>query len=371
MFSISGISDSRTPLRGQVYHKGADLASSLQAGEFVEVEILEILGERLAVLDIRGSAVLAEIPEALAPGTIVRTRVEEVSPKLILVLLGSGSKSSGPVEALLRTHLPEKVPLVELIPQLVQDLPGLRRVAPDLAEPLRAALDHAILSSTTVGDPAYLKKWLEISGLLLESRLARALQGAQQLDLQFDLKALLLRLAERLKGDAIGGGKDDNPAVSLLNNLRTYIKNIELDQFRNVKALADGRSVYLQIPWGAEGERAELFFRRWGEGQEGNRSKGEDGFRVCFLLSLQGLGDLRIDANLQGKRVGLRFEVADRDSAELLKRHFPRLRERLESLDFQVVKVDCVEVSETPRADENDEVLDFGLRDRRLIDVKA
>ena len=371
MFSISGISDYRTPMREHKFRKASDLASSLQVGEIIEVEVLEVLGNNLAVLDIRGSAVVAEIPGPIAPGKSLQTRVEELSPKLLLVLLNSGSDSPQPAERFLRTHLSEKESLAELIPRLSRDLPPLRRIAPESGGFLEAALDRAILSPSTVKDPAYLKNWLQTSGLFLESRIARALGGGKRPDVRFDLKAILLSLAERLEGRLRGRGGENDPDVSLLSRVRTFIHNIELDQIRNVKALAEGKSAYLQIPWGMEGERGELFLRRLGEEAGGGSPKGKEGFRVCFLLALHGLGDLRIDADITGKRVALRFEAADPVSADLLRRHASRLRLRLETGDFQVTKLDFVEASEKPRADEEDEAFDFGMRDRRLIDVKA
>ncbi|MFQ5693958.1 MAG: flagellar hook-length control protein FliK, partial [Nitrospinota bacterium] len=342
MFTISGVHDSRTPLRERFHHKASDVASSLQPGEVIEVEVLEVIGKNLALLDVRGSALLAETPEPLVSGTVIRTRVEEVSPKLILVLLRGGAKSQEPAQVFLRTHLPEKVPLAELITQLIRDLPALREAAPRLTELLEASLGKAILSSETVTDPEYLRTWLRISGLSLESRLARALDSAEPPDVRSDLKALLLLLARRLEGK-VSGERDAAPpaspappapsTLSLLNNVRAYVKNIELDQFRNVEALADGRSLYVQIPWGTAGERAELFFRRWGEGHEGKKKKGDNSLRICFLLRLRGLGELRVDATLEGRRVGCRFEVADPESADLVRRHLPRLRERLEALE--------------------------------------
>lgn len=370
MVTISGINAHRQPLREHVYHKASDLAASLQVGDVIEVEVLEVLGNNSAVLDIRGSAVLAETPGPLLPGTLVRTRVEQVSPRLILMLLRGSAQYRETAEAFLRTHLPERVPLSDLLPQLVESLPALRRAAPELAALLERALERGVLSSKTAEDPTFLQSWLKTSGLLLESKLARALESGEPPDLRFDLKAILLRLAGQLEEGRPGGDQTDSPLSPLLSDLRAYLKNIELEQFRNVQALADGRSVYLQLPWGVERERAELFLRRWGEDREPGQER-EGGFRICFLLSLRGLGDLRIDATLDGKRVGCSFQVANPDCAPFLRGRFPRLKERLEAHGFQVVRLDCVEVQQTPRADEEGEVLDFGLRDRRLIDVKA
>jgi hypothetical protein len=371
MDSISGIRDFGAHLQENAYHRALDVASSLQAGEVLEVEVVEVLGKNLAVLDIRGSTVLAEIPDALTAGTSVRTLVQEVSPKLILVLLREGSASSGSAQTFLRSHLPDKVPLSKLIPQLVQDLPALQNHSPALAKSLHSLLDSVVLSPKTIQNADYLKTWLKGSGLLLESRLAEAVHQSESPDLRFDLKATLLRLAEELKSGQERSGKADPSVVHLLNNIRTYIKNIELEQFRNVNAFEDGRSVHLQLPWGTEGERAELFFYQENKDRDEDKSDKKDGFRVCFLLHLQGLGDLRIDALLQESRVGFRFEVTNPESASLFQKHFARLKGRVETQGFQVTRMECVEVEKTPHKNEEDVESNFGLQNQRLIDIKA
>ena len=78
----------------------------------------------------------------------------------------------------------------------------------------------------------------------------------------------------------------------------------------------------------------DIVVRRDGEGRSG--SDGKKSHSVVFLLELEGLGALRVDAGVQNSRVHIRFTMADEEVGKFIEKELPKLREAIESQELAV-----------------------------------
>jgi len=198
-----------------------------------------------------------------------------------------------------------------------------------------------------------------------------------------NLKTALLKVFTVI--DRLVGARENlrgaGPAeLELLNTAyregRQALSSLEAGQLENILNRRDTGQLNLTIPyWTSEGEVASLqmLIRRREEKSEGRGKEGEEKLHVVFLLNLQGLGDLRIDALFRGQNVSITFHSHDQARADFIAAALPELEERLAEAEFQVVdKASLVSQRvKEQRLKAEDGVLFIGAENMHMIDIKV
>ncbi|MBK1690719.1 flagellar hook-length control protein FliK [Ectothiorhodospira mobilis] len=223
-----------------------------------------------------------------------------------------------------------------------------------------------------------LRRALLDSGLFLEARLARAAQGGDASPVSRDLKGRLLSLAQQLRslpptarGDAdappparqeppppfreaqpVPQGRPQSAPLQADQWLATLQRQVEGSLARLVMhqlASADqpeepGQSPrwFLELPLkGEDGvDVVHMCLEREG-GHRGRREDPDCPWRADLALDLPGLGPLHVRVVVRGDQVTSQFWAEEATGSERLQQALPRLRERLQSRNLEVVNLQC------------------------------
>ncbi|MFC1491114.1 flagellar hook-length control protein FliK [Nitrospinota bacterium] len=148
-----------------------------------------------------------------------------------------------------------------------------------------------------------------------------------------DLRESLQQFVRVLRGTGL---PDGNLLSQLSGQAEQTLTAVEFLQTVNGLRHFLDQGTYLQIPFSLGGERGtmDIVVRRDGE-RRGGRGEN-DQHSAVFLLELEGLGPLRVDAGIQGKRVHARFTTPNEEVGKFIEAEMPKLRESIESQDFIV-----------------------------------
>ncbi|MBF0475129.1 MAG: flagellar hook-length control protein FliK [Deltaproteobacteria bacterium] len=234
----------------------------------------------------------------------------------------------------------------------------------------------------------FFKNFVENSGISYESKLAKFVetdgkgqQPPHELS-QKDLKGLLMSVQKELTaGDKKGAGGPqpqvlDNDRSDVITKLAQAVKqgiqNIELNQATNVLSGKNEQQFTFQIPFSLpEGLRtADLMIRFRSNKEKGKKQSDPNRIYMVFFLNLKGLGDLRVDARMEQRQIGIQFSVARDDVNDFVKTALPELKERLKALDFGVVDLSC-RVAPKGRVPRPDMPKAFAERNFNVINVQA
>jgi len=335
------------------------LTSGLHLGEILEGRVVKSLGNQKAIINLKGTEVLAETRSSLTTGSNIVVRVAHLKPTVVLSLLSQDISSLGKSASLIKTFLPNQVPfgqVVERLQRIIGEQWFARHLAFDktLYQNLKSTLSTIVFDEEKMFKPEFLSNFLNRSGLLYETKLKRLISKGQlprflEHEINNDLKGLLLRISEA--PDLNKGffnkvtGEDDFSREKIgyfLKTVRELINNIELSQLANFIRKREDDCIYLQIPLAFQDEidDAELYLYCNRRGRKTDAEKEELG--LVFLLNMEGLGYLKIDVNIKKKLIYCQVSVEDPEVAGFISGFLPSLKDRLSALDYVVEKVDCV-----------------------------
>ncbi|MBF0551874.1 MAG: flagellar hook-length control protein FliK [Deltaproteobacteria bacterium] len=234
----------------------------------------------------------------------------------------------------------------------------------------------------------FFKNFVENSGISYESKLARYVETdgkgqppPHELS-QKDLKGLLMSVQKELTaGDKKGPGgsqpqvldSDRSDVITkLAQAVKQGIQNIELNQVTNVVSGKNEQQFTFQIPFSLpEGLRtADLMIRFRSNKEKGKKQSDPNRIYMVFFLNLKGLGDLRVDARMEQRQIGIQFSVARDDVNDFVKTALPELKERLQALDFGVVDLSS-RVAPKGQVPRPDMPKAFAERSFNVINVQA
>ncbi|MBN2539060.1 MAG: hypothetical protein JXB09_03320, partial [Deltaproteobacteria bacterium] len=172
----------------------------LSVGEVVQATVVEKVGGKGVLIDVKGARILAESELSLKGGTKGFVRVEQLLPRVILRILQSGGEiPPRPLSSDSKDFLNifmngsrelGREGLGELVSYLgKQDL-----------EDIRGMIRSLVFSEQSTHNPLFLKEYVHKIGYLLEGTLKKLLErkpGSDRSDIK-SLKALLLRISDRL-----------------------------------------------------------------------------------------------------------------------------------------------------------------------------
>ncbi len=288
------------PVEGRQY--------DLQAGQLVNATVAEG-GLSEAILDLDQQRLRAQTQTPLQTGQKLRLLVVENKPQLVLRLVQDNL-----LERLTHTvHLLEgKCELADAL-RLLTARQGSEKTQPaksldkllDFFSPFRAESPEALSGKE-------LQLLARHLGLTLEADLAR---GASSVEPD-NLKSLLLSISQ--------GSKDRQTEAS--EKSEQLLHKLELFQLCNLRLARQGANLLpLPLPFLDNGYLVA-------EKEPGNESEQHTAKKISLYLSLQGLGDLRIDLLQEAEGLFVRFTCDSGDKTDFLSEQESELRSMLTAL---------------------------------------
>ena len=364
----------------------SDFSSGLAPGQRLEGRVVDGLGNHQFLIDFKGSRVIAESMLNLTPGQHLQVTIVQTLPRVVMHLLTDGTGEEKAL-SLLRAQLPASIDWRELTQTLAKALSKEKLYQLEMAvdravlERVRGCLASLSPGKDEGGDGAKLKAFIERSGLLYESRLREALLLYKGIPkqvrdiLEHDLKGSLLKLSQELEaaaGKMQGSGDASlrSTVQGLLQMVNASVEKIELHQLVNYLTSKNDEQLVFQIPIVLpEGiKNAELYVRSGYRRSRKGKGDSRD-FQVVFLLTMQHLGTVRIDAEVAKKKVQCTIQVAHNAIARFVEQHVSELARRLTSLDYRIEKLVCTVKSSA--AEKSFPLEGFSLLTMRLVDIVA
>ena len=346
--------------------------------------MVRLLSNQKFLINFKGLEVVAESMVPLKPGQQIQVRAVQIHPQVVMNLVMEGVPEQKAL-SLLRSYLPSQINWGELIGSLREVLTDeelhLLEILVDreLLGKVISSLSSLSFNEDKTGDSEKIKQFIEHAGLFYESKLKESLSLGKRLPRQLmkivekDFKGLLLKLSQELEkaaerlnneGDALLRSK----VINLLRTVNSLIKRIELHQLVNYLTTKNDQQLVLQIPLILpEGiKTAELYIRYGYQGGKKRKSKQGD-YHIVFLLNMRGLGDLRIDTHLVGKKIRCTIQVDNGEIASFVKRNISEFSKRLESLDYKIEEFSCTVKKE--EAEKKLPLDGFSLLEMRILDI--
>ncbi len=225
---------------------------------------------------------------------------------------------------------------------------------------------------------AWVKSALDKSGFSYEAKVSAFAADPKNPALRQavgqDLKGQLLELSRFLETQStVGNPKGGDPVVqSLLRQVNASIQHIEMHQLSHLIAKQENQPLALQLPQflGQEAQNLKVFFRREEErsGNSGEKKPGQ--YALAFFLDLSGLGPMRVDAKVQGHRLGLALAMESEEALQFIATRFEDFQSYLKTLGFDAeisCRVNKADVRSVP-----DDLAPGFLQDvERLVDLRT
>ena len=366
---------------------GNGYGNRFTVGQVLQGMVLQQIGDHRFLMDFNGIQVVAESMIPLKPGQQIAVRVDLTYPRVVMSPAGEGNAEEKALLSLLRSFLPVRLSWGELVTRLgtlLADQERSRSALPIERQVLERVV--TLLSSLSggeeqAGDAEKIKRFIEDTGIFYESKLKHALvrEGSSRENLREsiarDCKGLLLKLSQELKHEPVKMAESGETQVksslqTLAKTVDESIDNIELQQLVNCLASKKEEQLVFQIPvLLPEGMRtAELYIRSGSRrGTKGGLNK-ED-IHLVFLLTMQSLGDLRMDARLSKQKIRCAIEVSTPEGAHFVRQHLGLLSERLAALDYTVEQLTCAVKKAGDKKATPPE--GFSLLEMKFIDIRA
>jgi hypothetical protein len=328
----------------------------LAKGRQVRATVVGAQDNGLVKVRIMGATVLADSQTPLYPGQNLDLTVEETSPQLVLSL--SGKNQSGGQAGKLAMALQEMLQSRE---RLAKDMGGIlefdstkqKNPLPEqsarILSQLKQALADAAISADKAGDPETLRRLLSQTGMNLENRLAKILQGRAPALSQIisgpdaplpaeTLRGLAKALTRQL-GLNLGQLTDPDAAAlaafkELFSSAQGLGNALEAAQQLNAELLPQKDMLYLPLPLLFDDQLlgGELLMQL--PGREGGQDR-EGNTRLVFFLNMSALGPITIEAFMRPGKLSGHFIVADDAKAEFIRERLGELITSLEQAGFQ------------------------------------
>jgi hypothetical protein len=346
---------------------------ALEVGQELTAVVAEELADGRIVLNLGNASIETNNPGGVSPGQLLRLRVDLLEPQVILHIIEQEESAAGEAVKLLRQHLPEvfgqRLSLATLRERLdsVNDVENLGPGAPWLTK-LKSFISGLLQNEPWSEEQ--LVQFVRDSGLHYETKLFHFLaKNPQSLGdvADNDLKGLLLGALKELDLAAIGG--EARSAIA------GQLTQLESQQAANLLAQLEGRAFQLQVPLftGSGFSDVAISVERDGRGT-GNESGDQPwGYHVLFLLELDALGRMKIDAHLYAQDLRVIFYVDHEENVALIRRELPGFQEILKALGYREVLLTARVFREMPQEQQlKFEALAFGIPPNvHLINVKV
>lgn len=319
------------PVSGDVTTATGDLPFEL--GQRLFARVVQVLGERSAMLEMAGQRFVTSTPVPLSPGQIVDVAVRGAGPVVDLALLDPpetiserGYALAAVIEAKQGAPLATRVP-TEAIRTLLQ---ALQHAEPRADLPARAAA--ALLPSPMDADAGRIAERLQhavrSSGAFLEARLAATMKGgtvdvARVAD---DTRVILAELQPHTSGS------------TTLEATRSALVSDTLARQADVAyhAVRDGE-VRIDIPVLIGDTQTDVRLRVREDGERREGEPAAPGRQIDLTIDLPEFGAVRATLAWTPGHLTTRFAVADEAQAHALQAEIGSLTTRLRATGFREI----------------------------------
>ena len=342
---------------------GDFLLPALEIGQELTAVVAEELADGRIILNLGGASIETDNPGGVSAGEVLRLRVELLEPKVVLHIIEQEESAAGEAAKLLRQHLPEvfgqRLSLAALREQLasVSDFENLGAGAPWLMK-LKSFISD-LLQNEEPWSAERLMQFVQDSGLHYETKLFHFLtKNPQSLSdvADNDLKGLLLGALNQFDLAAVAG----EPRSAIAGQLA----QLESQQAANLLAQLEGQAFQLQVPLftGSGFSDVAISVERDGRETTHERDDKPRGYHVLFLLELDALGRMKVDAHLHAQNLRVIFYVDHEENVGLIRRELPSFQETLKALGYREVLLTARMFREMPQEQQlKFEALAFGI----------
>ena len=355
-------------------------------GEVIDAQVVQAVDTANVVIVVKGIPIEASSQVGqLKVGQVIRARVESVDGKILLHLedptldpAGSSigtARTADPIVRALRALLPANEPLQAGLERLRLTLDAALKtgeVPKQTAEVFASLLQRVVLTKRDVtGERVH------------DAGVATGLQHEHELLVHVQQKGTLARPAQvpslkswllavvaeqeeaRAPQSALARPESEVPWVKEATQL---LKVIERMQVVNTLNAQHGQPLFFELPIGETTVRLYVDPERQREAE----AEAPDQLRTCRLVTLQdleGMGAIRVDAMLTGRRIAARIQTEHAEVERSIARSLPSLQEGLAAHGYQV---DTLAVS-TGSAEvvRGHELVPQGVPQRQLLNVLA
>ena len=371
---IFAVSNQRLPRSGDFTQSGPHALPALELGQEIGGVVIQELSEGKLLLDINGSLIEADDPGGLSPGQHLRLRVEQLQPQVVLHITELEATLESEALRLLRAHLPFHADIGETLENLHKQLTSHfdSSKAGEILLPRLHRLQQFIAQLLTGESPPSVERLLTFmknGGLHYEAKLFRTVvkaPGSLGEVGNADLKGLLLGALQELEVVA--------PSTELQGAIIRQLTNLESQQAVNLLA-QQGGGVQFQVPLfnGSGFSTVALSIEQDQNGSAVERGKREPEYSILFLLDLEDLGRIRIDAHLSKNDLRVVFYMDQPGTVARVTQELPSFYETLRTLGYREVLLAARPLKEMPRdKGEKFDALAIGAQSKtNLLDLKA
>lgn len=278
---------------------------------------------------------------------------------VVKILAGekSGTTTDELKLALLKSYLPDKIPLAKGLNSLIQILSTTSNIelTSQTKETLIAVIKSLFLQEEEI-DENLLKKIITRTGLNYEADLKKlvlsktlgAVKGAELSEKQKgflinSIKGQLIKLVQEIETKLKNIQQMQNhPQIkelqAMLKNIKVTLSNIELNQIMNYYSKQEDGFFQFQIPYSMS-ETIHLYIK---DNSKENKQKGKNkkDISLIFLLNLKGMGNIRIDVQMFDKSMSCHFYAGGKNVSEFITEMLPELKRNLEKT-YDVTDMSC------------------------------
>lgn len=338
----------------QFHNKTSTGLSALTIGEILEARVIEKLSDRNILIMLKGIKMPADSEVSLNAGEKLSVKVESLHPQVVLRIVGGADPEESRIADYLRCFRANPDALSQLITEAVTlfnvgNLGNIVRYFPgeDLQR-ISKMLKLLFLSPESKGNN-FVRDYISNLGLLTESQLRKILEGKAGIsegDFQpQNLKSLLINLSDDIQNLLMKKEALDPETVITLTKLSEYVdsalKTIESHQIINY-LLQEAESKYLfQLPiLFPDGVRKGDIFVEYDRDKRKGGHKGQ--FRAIVFLNMDILGEMIIEAKLEGNTIGCLIKCKDQEICDLVSSFLEELRKNLLAAGCEINAVTCV-----------------------------
>jgi hypothetical protein len=338
----------------QFHNKTSAFPAALSVGEILETRVIEILSDRNILIALKGIKMPAESEVALNKGDAVRVKVESLHPQVILRIMGGAVTEESIVVDYLRWQRANPDSISHMVTEAFSLLNGenigkiVRYLPEEVLRRTSQMFKLLVLTQETRGGN-FVRDYLGNLGMLTESHLRKIAEGSQGVN-QGDfapqnLKSLLLRLSDEIQNLLMKRDALDHEGMITLTKLSEFVesslKTIESQQIMNF-ILQEAESKYLfQIPiqFPDYVRKGDIYI----EYDRDTRNKEHKGnYRVIIFLNMDILGEMIIEAKLEGTVVGCLIKCKNQETCDFVSSFLEELRRTLMAAGCEISIMKCV-----------------------------
>lgn len=358
--------------------KKTEFLPPLSIGEEVVAKVMEKHPSGKMQILLKNSMIIANSKVQLQKGEKVTVTVAQLHPKVILHIGQNKILQNSRLMNYFRFYRSNPKALFEFFTEGMDklSLKNLEKLATNLGEKdvkdMQSILRSLMFSKESLKNPFFLRDYVEKFGYLMEKGFGEALKKKSNRALNVknashNLKGILINMSDRLQ--SVMETKNLPGVEKLAGFINSSLKTIDTHQVINYQFQEYEGKYMFHIPLLFPGEMglAEIFvnFRDRNSKDKDNQEKKS----TLFLLSMDVLGDVIVEAQIQTKKIDCVFKCEDENVCDFIRPCLVELGEKLMALGYSIDRLKCVTQKNNLKAKSEAQFQNQFSRDN--IDIKV